>query len=85
MKNSTILFTNHHLPDSITDLLVLQKNIIQELRLRNKFYLVADGEVTFLKRQNFFLKGQINQLNAMMDRLCSDRHTDMDSPVLGLA
>lgn len=73
------------LPDSIPDLLGLQKTLIVELTKRNKAYRGTDEEVVFLKEQNKLIRNQIDYLYTMMDQLCSDRHLGSDMGPFGLA
>ena len=74
-----------NLPDTVHDLVAMQKNLIAELKVKNKIYFGPDEELNFLKRQNHVLKNQIDHLYSMMDKLCSDRLSDNDMGPFGVA
>lgn len=74
-----------HLPDSISDLVLLQKEILFELQLKNGAFLDGNNELNFLEKQNNQLKTQIDRVYDMMMRLCSDKYPDPDSGIIDIA
>lgn len=79
------IMINNHLPDSVGELFALQKRLIGELKQKNDIYMAVSGELGFLEKQNNILKTQIENIYDLMDRLCSDKHFDLDAGTFGIA